>query len=320
MKEMKYTAPLLMFLAACIWGAAFVAQSEATQYIGPFTFNSARFLLGSLVLLPLIWIGGRSKKKDTDTEGIQTGIDQKKDKKNNWIAGVICGVVLTFASFFQQYGIGFTTVGKAGFITALYIIIVPFLGLLFGRRISKVLMLSLLVALTGLYLLCMKTSDLEMINYGDLMLMICAVLFSAHILVIGHFAPGTDGVKVSCIQFFTGFLLSGIGAILFETIQMEAILQAYAPILYAGIFSCGVAYTLQIMAQKKIDPSLASLIGSLESVTAAVAGWLILGQTMTLRESVGSLLVFLAIIMAQLPERKVQETNEISFSVRNFEK
>ncbi len=313
MKDMKYTAPLLMFLAACIWGAAFVAQSEATQYIGPFTFNSIRFLLGSVVLLPLIWFKSRNKKKKSYN-------NDKSYKKSNWIAGISCGVVLTFASFFQQYGIGFTTVGKAGFITALYIIIVPFLGLLFGRKISKVLMLSLIVALMGLYLLCMQTSDLKMINYGDLMVMICAVLFSVHILVIGHFAPKTDGVIVSCIQFFTGFVLSGIGAILFETIKTHAIIQAYIPILYAGIFSCGVAYTLQIIAQKKIDPSLASLIGSLESVTAAVAGWLILGQTMSLKESIGSLLVFFAIIMAQLPERKVQEINEISFSVRNFEK
>ena len=310
MKEMKYTAPLLMFLAACIWGAAFVAQSEATQYIGPFTFNSIRFLLGSLVLLPFIWFANK------DAARLDQENHKNKDqvlRKENWMAGISCGIILTFASFFQQYGIGFTTVGKAGFITALYIIIVPFLGLLFGQKISKVLMLSLLVALTGLYLLCMKTSDLGMINYGDLMIIICAVLFSVHILVIGYFAPKTDGVKVSCIQFFTGFLFSGIGAVLFETIRIESILQAYAPILYAGILSCGVAYTLQIIAQKKIDPSLASLIGSLESVTAAIAGWLILGQTMSVREMAGSLLVFAAIIMAQLPERKAQEVNEISF-------
>jgi len=325
MKNMKFTAPFLMFLAACIWGAAFVAQSEATKYIGPFTFNSIRFFLGALVLMPLIWVRKRAERVHNQVESKTNQENQTKAEKQseqesrldeetktgkkseNWKAGIGCGIVLTAASLFQQYGIGFTSVGKAGFITALYIIIVPFLGLALGRKIKKSLFISLIAALTGLYLLCIKSGDIGSINFGDGMILICAFLFSCHILLIGHYAPKTDGIIVSCIQFLVGFVLSGIGAFLFETIEIRSIAQAYAPLLYAGILSCGVAYTLQIIAQKKLDPTIASLIGSLESVAAVVAAWLILGQTMSRRESVGSILVFAAILLAQLPEREKQQ-------------
>ncbi len=290
----KVMAPFLMLMTACIWGVAFVAQSEATKLIGPFTFNSIRFLLGGLVLLPVIFFMRKSVKRE------------------DWKAGILCGIILSAASLFQQYGIGFTTVGKAGFLTTLYIIIVPFLGLMFGKKVDKKLIVGLALALAGLYLLCINGETEGSINYGDVMILICAFLFSCHILVVDRFAQKTDGVIVSCIQFFVGFVLSGLGALLFEKIEMNAIVDAYVPLLYAGFLSCGVAYTLQIIAQKSLEPAIASLIGSLESVVAVIAGWVILGQVMSRREGIGSTLVFVAIILAQLPKREnvLAETQE----------
>ena len=202
------------------------------------------------------------------------------------------------ASSFQQIGIGYTTVGKAGFITALYIIIVPILGIFLKKKVPLAVWLSVFIAAVGMYLLCI--TEKFTIGMGDLLMLACAFCFSAHILVIDHFSPHVDGVRMSCIQFFTCSLLSAVAMFLFEKPNLPDILSAWLPILYAGVLSSGVGYTLQIIAQKNTNPTVASLLMSLESVFAVLAGWVLLGQKLSLRELLGCVLVFAAILLAQL--------------------
>lgn len=280
-------SPLLLFLAALIWGVAFVAQSVGMDYVGPWTFNACRFLLGGLILLPFCM-----KNRQT----FQT------NRKVTILGGICCGLALSSASMFQQTGIMYTTVGKAGFITALYIIIVPLLGIFFRKKPSGKCVVAALLALAGFYLLCMTESF--SLQLGDGLVLICAVLFSFHILIIDHFSPLADGVQLSCIQFLTSAVICGVGTLLSEQPRMSSILQGWMPILYAGVMSCGVAYTLQILGQKDMDPAIASLILSLESVISMLAGWVILGQALSGRELLGCIIVFIAIILAQLPEKK----------------
>ncbi len=286
-KQSNKKSPLLLFLAALIWGVAFVAQSVGMDYVGPWTFNACRFFLGGLVLLPFCL-----KKREVF----------RANRKVTLIGGICCGLALSSASMFQQTGIMYTTVGKAGFITALYIIIVPLLGIFFHKRPSGKCMLAALLALVGFYLLCM-TESLSL-QLGDGLVLVCAVLFSVHILIIDHFSPLADGVQLSCIQFFTSAILCGVGTFVFEQPSMGNILQGWMPILYAGIMSCGVAYTLQILGQRDMDPTIASLILSLESVISMLAGWVLLGQALSGRELLGCVVVFAAIILAQLPDKK----------------
>ena len=221
--------------------------------------------------------------------------------------GILCGIFLCLASNFQQFGIKYTTVGKAGFITACYIVIVPVLGLFLKQKCGPFIWAAVVMAVIGLYLLCIK--DGFSIGTGDILVMICALLFSIHILVIDHFSPMVDGVKMSCIQFLVCGILSGIPALLLEKPAVSAILAAWQPILYAGILSCGVAYTLQIIGQKNMNPTVASLILSLESCISVLAGWLILKQQLSLREFAGCAVMFAAIILAQLPQKKESSTS-----------
>lgn len=286
-----------LFLTALIWGVAFVAQSVGMDYIGPYTFNCVRFLIGGLVLIPLILFSRKRKNSSNQTEE-----EKQSYQKNTIIGGIICGLFLCSASSFQQMGIVQTTVGKAGFITALYIIIVPILGIFLHKKLTPILITSALIAVAGFYLLCI--SGQVSINRGDILILICALLFSIHILVIDHFSPKGDCVAISCIQFFVSAFLSGIMMFFFEKPQMSQILAAYIPILYAGVMSCGVAYTLQIVGQRDTDPTVASLILSLESVFSALAGWVILKQILSTKELIGCGLVFLAVILAQLPSKK----------------
>lgn len=287
-------SPLLLLLTATIWGVAFVAQSVGMDYVGPFTFNFVRNLLGCLVLLPVIWfLGHLSNAPRQKTEAAS--------RKTLITGGICCGFFLFAASSFQQFGILYTSVGKAGFITACYIIIVPVLGLFFKKSCGPLIWAAVVLALIGLYLLCITESFA--IGLGDFLVMICAVLFSLHILVIDHFSPLVDGVKMSCIQFLVCSLLSGICAVAVETISISQILSAWMPILYAGIMSCGVAYTLQIVGQKDMNPTVASLILSLESCISVLAGWIILGQQLSHREILGCVIMFAAILLAQLPTR-----------------
>ncbi len=293
--------PLLLFLAALIWGVAFVAQSVGMEYVGPFTFNCVRSFLGSLVLLPCIWFFGRNKEKAE-----KSAEEKKKDRKVLLVGGILCGICLGAASNFQQFGIQYTSVGKAGFITACYIVLVPVISIFLKKKSSAMVWVSVVLALIGLYLLCITESFT--IGLGDLLVFICALLFSAHILVIDHFSPLTDGVKMSCIQFFVCGVISGIGMLLTETPHLADILAAWMPIVYAGAFSSGVAYTLQIVGQKNMNPTVASLILSLESCVSVLAGWLILGQRLSTREFAGCVIMFGAIILVQLPDKKKRES------------
>ena len=280
---------ILLFLAALIWGTAFVAQSVGMDYVGPFTFNACRYVIGSAVLFPLILLGKR-----------RTG--GKLISRDDLRAGAACGFFLAVASNLQQAGIMTTDVGKAGFLTAMYIVIVPVLHFFLTRRSSLRLWISAAIAAAGLYFLSISGS--WSLETGDILLILCAFVFSLHILCIDHFSGTSDGVTVSCLQFLTAAVLSWAGALLTETVLWDTIRQAGPAILYAGVFSCGVAYTLQIIGQKGADPGPASLILSLESVVSVAAGFFLLGQDLTVRELLGCALMFLALVLVQLPEKK----------------
>lgn len=279
----------LLLLTAFIWGMSFVAQSTSMAHIEPFTMNCARSVLGGLALLPLV-IGGRIKAK--------TEIDWRI----NIIGGFWCGVVLTVASALQQIGICYTTVGKAGFITTLYIVIVPLLGLFWKKKVAGRVWVSVALAVIGMYLLCMNESFT--INPGDLYVFFCAICFAGHIMVIDHFSDKTDGVLMSCIQFFTCAVFSGIAMFLFEEPTWGNLWSAKLPILYVGVMSTGVGYTLQIIGQKRTEPTVASLLMSMESVFAMLGGWVLLNQKLSTKELIGCAVVFVGILLVQLPERK----------------
>ena len=280
-----------------------MAQSVGGEQVGCFTFNGVRSLIGAVVLLPVIAFLDGQKKRELGEKEFQA---QKGDFKTLLLGGVCCGVMLCIASNFQQYGISFTTVGKAGFITALYIIIVPVLGLFMKKKVGAKIWIGVALATAGLYLLCM-TSESFSVSKGDLLVLVCAGFFSLHILIIDHFSPKCDGVRLSCIQFFVCGVISMAAAFLFETPNLTPILSGWLPILYAGVMSCGVAYTLQIIGQKNMDPTVASLILSLESVFSVLAGWGLLNQKLSARELFGCVLMFAAILLAQLPEKRAKK-------------
>lgn len=288
---------LLLLITAIIWGNAFVAQSIGMDYVGPFTFNCARSLIGGLVLIPCIYF---LSGKEGNLVIVQT--QKRDDKKMLIIGGICCGIALAAGSSFQQYGILHTSVGKAGFITAFYIIIVPLLGLFLKKKCGPFVWLGVVIALAGLYFLCITESFT--IGQGDIYVFICAVMFSLHILVIDYFIQFVDGVQMSCIQFLVCGMICGIFMFVFEKPSFSQLLLAWKPILYAGVLSCGVGYTLQIVGQKGMNPTVASLILSLESVTSVIAGFLILHQKLSSREILGCVLMFIAIILAQIPAGK----------------
>lgn len=292
-KNKQAIGVLELLLTALIWGTAFVAQSVGMEHIGPYTFNAARFFVGGLVLIPMVLVIRKTDKQE------RTPQEKRLYRKNTIIGGSCCGVILCAASTFQQIGIQYTTVGKAGFITALYIIIVPLLGLFLKKKVTWLVWLSTVIAVIGFYLL--SISGKVSMNKGDVAVLICAVLFSVHILVVDYFSPKADGVGISCIQFWISAIISAGLMFLFENPQMQQILAAAKPILYAGIMSCGVAYTLQIIGQKHVEPTIASLLMSLESVFSVLAGWVLLGQVLSVKELIGCCLVFTAVILAQIP-------------------
>lgn len=303
----KYTLrqSVLLLLTAAIWGVAFVAQSVGMDYVGPFTFNTVRSLIGGIVLIPCIVLLKRINAGSKDTAGAAECVsgDTSGQRKVLLTGGVACGVLLCIASNLQQFGIMYTSVGKSGFITAMYIVLVPVVGIFLKKKAGVKIWCSVAIAVCGLYLLCMTDNGFS-IQKGDLLLLLGALVFSFHILSIDYFSPKVDGVKMSCIQFFTCGILSMVCMFLFEQPQIGAILQAWMPIVYAGVMSCGVAYTLQIVGQKGMNPTVASLILSTESVISVIAGWLILHQKLSGRELLGCVLMFAAIILVQLPERK----------------
>lgn len=291
--KQQIKSSLILLLTATIWGVAFVAQSVGMEYIGPFTFNAIRCVLGGLVLIPVILV--LKKKKETGAEN-----QEKEDKKTLWTGGIACAVILCIASNLQQFGIMEASVGKSGFFTALYIVMIPVIGIFIGKRPGIKLWFCVALAVVGMYLLCMKDGSFT-IERADIMLLLCALAFSFHILVVDYFSPKVDGVKMSCIQFFVCGVLSAVGMLFTETPDISNIQAAWLPLLYAGLLSCGVGYTLQIVGQKGINPVIASLIMSLESVISALAGWVILGQVLSPKEILGCVLMFVAIIITQIP-------------------
>lgn len=291
---------LLLFTAAVIWGVAFVAQSVGMDYVGPYTFNMVRTLLGGLVLIPCIFLLGRKNvRKDHDGSRSSQTFDRPRDL---FIGGGLCGLMLFISTSLQQVGIQYTTVGKAGFITALYIILVPILGIFLKRKPGLRIWISVVIALVGLYLLCMTGSF--SLSKGDFLILICSFCFSIHIMIVDHFSVKVSGTKLSCIQFLFAGTLSSVLMFLFEEPHWADIGAAWLPICYAGILSCGVAYTFQIIGQRGTDPTIASLILSLESVVSVLAGWILLGETLSPREILGCVLMFGAIILAQINPKK----------------
>lgn len=299
MMKQKTRNSLLLVLTALIWGSAFTAQSVGMDYIGPFTFNSVRSFLGGVALAPVILF---MRRKDAGVRKEDKEI--RKSRKTLVLGGVCCGAALAAASSLQQIGLQYTGAGKAGFITTLYILIVPLLGCVMGKRAGLKVWLGVAAAVAGMYLLCI--TDGFSISQGDLYVILCALLFSVHILLIDYFAPKTDGVCLSCIQFFVCGVLCAVPALFFEHPQSESVFAAWLPLGYAGILSCGAGYTLQVIAQKNTDPTVASLLLSLESVFSVIVGGLVLGERLSPREAAGCVLVFAAVLLAQIPDRKSQ--------------
>lgn len=299
--NLKYN--FLLMLAALIWGSAFVAQSVGMDYLGPFSFNCVRSFMGSLVLLPVIWFMDRQKKGTAEQGGqkAEAGI-REENSRVLLTGGLCCGVILTLSTSLQQIGIKYTTAGKAGFITALYILIVPLLGLVLGKKVGIKTWIGVALAVAGMYLLCIKEGF--SISYGDFMVLLCALVFSLHILAVDYFSPRVDGIRLSCIQFFVCGCISAVPMLVWEHPELSQIIQAWQPLAYAGVLSSGVAYTLQIVTQKHLNPTVASLLMSLESVFAVLTGWLVLNERLTPKELLGCVLVFTAIILAQLPQKQ----------------
>lgn len=312
MKPSKQRNSFLLILTALIWGTAFVAQSEGGDAVGPYTFNCIRSFIGALVLIPAIFLldrVGLTSRRPTN----------RASKRTLFRGGFFCGLVLFIASSLQQLGLYYgSSAGKAGFLTACYILLVPILGIFFQRKCSMRIWIGVAIAIVGLYLLCMKGS--LSFQLSDLLLLLCALGFAIHIMVIDHFTPLVDGVRMSCIQFFVCGCCSLFPVFFIDMKHsISGILSwvpaltdpvSWIPILYAGILSCGVGYTLQIIGQHGIHPTIASLLMSLESVFAVLAGWVLLNETMNARELCGCFLIFAAIIFAQLPERKTSIKKE----------
>lgn len=286
---------MILFLAALIWGVAFVAQSVGMDYVGPYTFIAARNIVALVVLVPCAMIVDRKNKG-------KSGEGQAKSTKGSLVTGgICCGVCLFAASTLQQTGIKYTTVGKAGFITAMYMVLVPVFGIFLNKKTGAKIWTSVALALTGLYLLCITEGDF-CLQKGDIYMLCCAVVFSFQILSVDYFSRLVDGVKLSCMQTFTNAVLGVVMMAVFEQPDIKNIMAAAVPVLYAGILSSGVGYTFQIIGQKGMNPTIASLIMSLESVVSVLAGWIILNQTLTKREAAGCVLAFAAIVLVQLPD------------------
>ena len=283
-------------LGTFIWGMAFIAQSVGMETIGPFTFQAIRCMLGVIFLFLVTFFFDWKI-------GMRASLQKWKNKKL-WISGIICGTALFAATSLQQVGLVYTAPGKAGFLTAMYIVLVPVLGIFVHRKPGINAVVSVLLALVGLYLL--SFTDMGSINIGDILLSGCALAFAVQILLIDRFAPDLDGLRLNCVQSLVVSLLS-VPCIFLnrETVRLQTILDCWLPLCFAGIFSMGVAYSMQIIGQKRLDPTAASLIMSLESVFSALGGWLILHNTMTPSELTGCTLVFAGVIVSQVPVHKL---------------
>ncbi len=293
MKRLK--GNLMLLVAAFIWGTTFVAQSVGMDQIGPFAFNGIRMFIGTLALVPVILvIDAINRKRKKPSKGFD---------RHLFAASLCCGGCLFAASTMQQIGLVYTTPGKSGFITAMYVVLVPLLGIFWKKKTGVLTWISVVLAAAGLWFLCINEEFT--LQIGDFYTMICALLYAFHILCVDHFSPRVDGVKLSCLQFLVAGVLSVPFLVFAEGLPTLSALQgALIPILYAGFLSCGVAYTFQIIGQKDTDPTVASILMCLESVFAVLAGIVVLGQIPTPAESVGCALMFAAIVIAQLPPIK----------------
>lgn len=291
---------LLLLLCAMIWGAAFVAQSEGMQYVEPFTMGATRFFLAGLVLLPVIAV--------LDRKGLSQNRPMTRPaKKRQLLSGMICGVLLFVATSLQQFGLldPATTAGKSGFVTALYLVFVPIVGRLSGKRPGARVWVCAAIALVGMYILCVGSGF--SISGGDLLTLGCAVMFTFHICYVSAASPQVDGVRMSCVQFFVCAGLSAVCMFVFESPNWAGIRACWLPIVYAGVFSGGMGYTFQIIGERDVPPALASLLMSLESVFAALFGWILVEQKLSGRELLGSAIMFAAILLSQLPDRRKKE-------------
>ena len=302
-KSNNLRSVIYLSLTAIIWGVAFVFQSKGNETMQPFTFSAARFFVGGFVLIPILIIKYFHPRFLADNDEIAV---KAVPVKTTVIAGVLCGIALGTASVLQQYGMKFTTVGKAGFITALYIILTPIFGLFLGKKCHFTVWIGAAAAVGGLYLLCI-TDDFSL-SAGDLLVLLCAVFFTVQIMLIDYFAPKTNGVLLACIQFFVSALIALVLALIFETPSWEQIQSGLISILYTGVMSSGVAYTCQILGQRNFNPTIAAMIMSLESVISAVSGYFAysLGflnsdQTLTSMQLIGCVIMFAAVIFVQLP-------------------
>lgn len=289
---------IYLFITVLIWGSAFIAQSVGVDLIEPFTFQTARGALAVPFLVVVIWFFDKAKpgKSSYVRNWMDPGL---------WKAGFLCGLALFAASGLQQIGLVYTTAGKAGFITSMYIVLVPVLGLLLGQRPSPAAWFGVATATVGLYLL--SCAGVESINIGDICLILCALFFAVQITLVDRFADGMDGLRLNCIQCLVSTVLSAVAMFLLESPDWKLILECWLPLVYAGVASMGIAYTLQILGQQHLDPTPASVIMSLESVIAAICGWLLLHETMTAWELTGCVLVFAAVLISQLPEKKTHD-------------
>ena len=285
---------IILFITAIIWGMSFVSQSVGMEYIEPNTFMAIRTLMGGIVLLPVIFVLDKSKKK----QGTYRPTNMKKLLKY----GIICGVFLCAAQTLQTYGIQTTTTAKSGFLTALYIIFVAVIGLFMGKKLTGKMVIGILTAVVGMYFLCLFGEKVSF-NMGDGLTILCAVFFAGQILCIDKFVADIDGLKLSCTQFLVAGVINAVLMFTVESPQIGSILSCSTALLYSGIMSCGVAYTLQVIGQKYADPTSASIIMSLESVFAAISGWIILSQSMSGVQIIGCVLMFLAIVLVQLPQK-----------------
>ena len=297
-RNRKTLGSLMLLLTAAVWGMAFAFQRAGMEHIGPLTFTAVRMACAALAVGAVAGVSARLEKKG------QPGLSpeaRRARRRGELLGGVCCGLFLLAANTLQQTGLVYTTAGKAGFITALYIILVPVIGVLFFRkRVSRRLWLAVLLGALGLYLLCVNESF--RLTRGDTLVCLSALVFSGHILCCDHFAPRGNPLRMSAIQFLTVSVLASVPALLFEKPAWSGILAAAVPILYCGVISAGVGYTLQMTAQKYTDPGVASLLMSLESVFAVLGGALLLGERLTGRELLGCGVMFAAIILAQLPD------------------
>lgn len=300
----KKSHVLMLFIAAFLWGTTFVAQSIGAGHVGAWTYLAGRSWIAVIFLTPIIPALDRlSDRRGTENRRPKTAADRKK----LLIAGLACGSMLCAASVAQQHGMGFTTASKAGFVTALYVVLVPVLSIFLRKRPPVHIWLCVLLALIGMYLLCM-TAERISLEIGDAFVLLSALFFSFQILILDHFSPLVNGVRLSRVQFFVVAVISTFFMLLIERPGLGAVRQALPAILYAGIFSSGIAYTLQILGQDGVNPTLASLIMSLESVFSALSGWAVLGERLSVRELTGCILMFLAIIFAQIEIRPRKKT------------